>query len=179
MITTGHIYGLIGAALAIILSCIGSSIAVGKAGQMAGAIMSKDPSKFTSAMILTLLPSSQSLYGLIVAFLAILQMNILGEPSALFTTSDGISMLLLCLPAGVIGLVSALFQGKVAMTGMELCLKQEGQMGRAIIFAAFVEIFAIFSLVISLVGVTSINPTGVEQVPEIVETATEALRALI
>lgn len=174
--TMGHIYGLIGAALAIILSSIGSSIAVGKAGQMAGAIMSKDPSKFTSSMILTLLPSSQSLYGLIVAFLAISQMEILTGPNPSFSTNDGLSMLLLCLPAGVIGLISALFQGKVAMTGMELCLKQEGQMGRAIIFAAFVEIFAIFALVISLVGVVSIQPTGSENVIPVVP---EIFRSLI
>ncbi len=177
--TTGHIYGLIGAALAIILSSIGSSIAVGRAGQMAGAIMSKDPSKFTSSMILTLLPSSQSLYGLIVAFLAISQMKILGTPDPLFSTSDGLSMLLLCLPAGVIGLISALFQGKVAMTGMELCMKQEGQMGRAIIFAAFVEIFAIFALVISLVGVVSIKATGTPSLDIPVEEAVKALTALI
>ena len=54
----GYVYGSIGAVLAIVVSSIGSCIGVGKAGQLAGGFLSKDPSKFTAMLILQLLPAT-------------------------------------------------------------------------------------------------------------------------
>lgn len=149
----GLMWAAIGAALAIILASIGSSIGVGRAGMMAGGILSKDPSKFGQVLILQLLPATQGMYGFIVSFIAMLNLGFIGGSPVTITVAQGLTVLGLCLPVGIIGLVSAVFQGKVAMTGMELCVKQDKQMGRAMTMAALVEIFAIFSFVVSLLGV--------------------------
>lgn len=152
----GHVYGCIGAALAIILASVGSCIGVGRAGQMAGGILSKDPSKFGGLLILQLLPATQGIYGFIIAFMAMMKMGLIGGSDIVFNKYQGLSMLAVCLPIAIIGFASAIFQGKVAMTGMELSVKQEGQTGKAIIMAALVEIFAIFSFVISLIAILNI-----------------------
>lgn len=149
----GYVIGVIGASLAMILSGIGSSIAVGRAGMLAGGLMSKGQGKFGNMLILQLLPATQGLYGFIVTFMAFLNMGVIGGAASTMTLSAGVAMFFACMPVGVIGLASALFQGKVAMAGMELCVKQDKQMGRAMTMAALVEIFAIFSLVVSLLAV--------------------------
>lgn len=149
----GHFYALLGAALAILLSGIGSSIGVGRAGQAASALMSKDPSKFGNAMVLQLLPSSQGLYGFVVAFMVLVRLNILGGAPAAITVGQGWSIFALCLPIAFVGLFSAIMQGNVVVGGINLLGKQDKQMGHAILLAVMVEIFAIFSLIVSLLGV--------------------------
>ncbi len=149
----GIVYGCLGAALAIILSAIGSCIGVGKAGQMAGGLLSKDPSKFMSMLILQLLPATQGLYGFIVAFMAFSRMGIMGGTIQALTTAQGLSILIACLPIGILGLVSAIFQGRVVMAGMEMCFKQDKQSGHALTMSVLVEIFAIFAFVVSLMAI--------------------------
>lgn len=160
----GIVYGCLGAALAIVLSAIGSCIGVGKAGQMAGGLLSKDPSKFTAMLILQLLPATQGLYGFIVAFMAFSQMGLIGGTNFIFTEAHGLAMLAACLPIGVLGLTSAIFQGKVVMAGMEMCFKQDKQTGHALLMAVLVEIFAIFAFVISLMAVLGVSGMPVEAV---------------
>ncbi len=163
----GIVYGCLGAALAIVLSAIGSCIGVGKAGQMSGGLLSKDPSKFTQMLILQLLPATQGLYGFIVAFMAFSQMGLIGTTDFVFTTSHGLALLAACLPIGIIGLASAIYQGKVVMAGMEMCFKQDKQTGHALLMAVLVEIFAIFAFVISLMAVLGVSGIPVEKPLEI------------
>ncbi len=54
------------------------------------------------------------------------------------------------LPIGLVGLVSAIYQGKVAASGVGIIAKKPGEMGKAILFAAMVETYAILSLLVSL-----------------------------
>ena len=177
--TMGHVYGVLGAAIAIILANIGSAIGVSRAGQMAGGIMSKDPSKFITTLVLQLLPASQGLYGLVTAFMAMTRLGLFGGSwVAGFTTSDGLSMLFLCLPVGIIGLISAIMQGNVCMSSMEMCIKQEGQFGKGIVMAVLVEVFAIFGLVLSLMGVMMIQPSGIASGEPIVNQAISMLSLL-
>lgn len=149
----GHFYALLGAALAILLSGIGSSIGVGRAGQAASALMSKDPAKFGNAMVLQLLPSSQGLYGFVVAFMVLVKLNILGGAPVALTVSQGLAILALCMPIALVGCFSAIMQGNVVVGGINLLGKQDKEMGHAILLAVMVEIFAIFSLIVSLLGV--------------------------
>lgn len=164
----GYVYGSIGAVLAIVVSSIGSCIGVGKAGQLASGFLSKDPSKFTAMLILQLLPATQGLYGFIVAFMALSQLGMLGG-GVVVNNYEGLAMLVACLPITVIGFVSAIFQGKVVMAGMEMCVKQEGQTGHALLMAVLVEIFAIFSFVISLLAVLGVLGTGITMPAETVD----------
>ena len=149
---SGNWLAFLGAALAVIVAGIGSCIGVGRAGQASAGLLSKDPSKFGSVLVLQLLPATQGMYGFVIGFMVFMRMGVLGSPVTL-TTAEGLAMFLFCMPIAIIGLVSAIFQGKVAIGGINLVGKQEGQMGHAMTMTVLVEIFAILSFAISFLGV--------------------------
>ena len=66
---TGSTFAVLGAALAVILSGMGSSKGVGIAGEAGTGVLTEDPSKFGRVLILQALPGTQGIYGLLVAFL--------------------------------------------------------------------------------------------------------------
>lgn len=148
----GHFYALLGAAVAVLFACVGSAIGVGRTGQAASALMSKDPSKWGDVLIVQLLPSSQGLYGFVVAFIAFMKVGLLGGLQP-FTVEQGLTILVLCFPVGLVGMVSAVIQGNVICSGIQLMAKQDNQKGHVITMAVFVELFAIFAFLISLLGI--------------------------
>lgn len=135
---------LLGAALAFFLAAIGSSRGVGIAGQAAAGVVAEDPSKFALTMILQALPSTQSIYGLVITII------MLGNISADMTAAQGVAMFMAGLPVGIIGLISGVYQGKVAAAGINLIAKRPEAFGNAMIFAINVELFAIFSFAASI-----------------------------
>ena len=78
---------LLGAVLAALLSGIGSAIGVGMAGEAAAGALTEDPSKFGKVLILQLLPGTQGIYGLLIAFLVFIKVNLFGEVYALSATT--------------------------------------------------------------------------------------------
>lgn len=148
----GLFYALLGAALAVLFACTGSAIGVGRSGQAANALLSKDPSKFGTVLVLQLLPATQGLYGFVVAFMVMFKVGVIGTLATL-TNGQGLAIMALCLPMAIGGLSSAIMQGNVVVSGINLVGKQDKMMGRAITMAVLVEIFAIFSFIISLLGV--------------------------
>ena len=66
----GLALGLLGAALAAALACIGSAKGTGIAGEAGAGLVSEDPSKFGKAMIMQVIPGTQGLYGFVIWFLA-------------------------------------------------------------------------------------------------------------
>ncbi len=157
--TMGNVYGIIGAVLAVVLACIGSAIGVSRAGQASAGLLTKDTSKFGNVLVLQLLPASQGLYGFVVAFLAVfVKINVMGEMNML-TFSEGIALLCICVPIGVVGFFSAIMQGNVAVAGINLIGKQDKQLSKAIIMTAMVEIFALFAFIVSILGVLGLTVT--------------------
>ncbi|GHV15741.1 hypothetical protein FACS1894219_12690 [Clostridia bacterium] len=147
-IFTGTNLALLGAALAAGLAGMGSAHGVGIVGVASAGLLSEDPSKFGSALILQALPGTQGIYGLITAFLLIfIKLGNLGET---IPVADGLYYLAACLPIALVGFYSAIFQGKVAVSGISLIAKRPGEVGKAIIGAAMVETYAIFALLVSL-----------------------------
>ena len=69
---------LLGAALAALLPGMGSAHGVGKTGQAAAGVVTEDPSMFGKVLVLQLLPGTQGIYGLLIAFIALSQTGILG-----------------------------------------------------------------------------------------------------
>jgi len=65
----GVVFGVLGAALAVLLSGIGSARGVGIAGQAAAGLVIDEPEKFGKAMVLQLLPGTQGLYGFVIGLL--------------------------------------------------------------------------------------------------------------
>ena len=149
-IFTGNNIALLGAALASILAGMGSARGVGLVGEAAAGLLSEDPSKFGKALILQALPGTQGIYGLITAFLIIFKMGVLSGSAVELTVAQGSYFLMASLPIAIVGLYSAIRQGKVAAAGISLIAKRPKEVGKAITSAALVETYAIFALLVSL-----------------------------
>jgi len=65
----GGFLAVLGGALAVILSGMGSAKGVGIVGQAAAGLLSEEPDRFGQTLLLQALPGTQGIYGLIVAFL--------------------------------------------------------------------------------------------------------------
>jgi V/A-type H+-transporting ATPase subunit K len=152
----GIVFALLGAALSALLSCIGSAMGVGLAGEAAAGLVTEDPSKFGKAMLLQLLPGTQGLYGVIVAFITLLQIGVLGG-GAKVSLAKGLLYLFACLPMGLVGLWSAIHQARVSAAGIGIIAKRIEEFGKAMVFAAMVEFYALLALLISFLSVIGIS----------------------
>lgn len=141
---------LIGIFLAVTLTGIGSAKGVGIVGQAGAGLLTEEPTMFGKVLGLQALPMTQGIYGLLTAFLVMFFAGFMDGSFTELTMLDGVYYLLACLPIGVVGLVSALHQAKVAAAGVQLLGKQKDKLGQAITSAALVETYAIFALLISL-----------------------------
>ena len=153
----GIVYALLGAAVAVFLSGAGSALGVGIAGQAASGVVSEDPSKFAKVLILQLLPGTQGLYGLIIGFVTLSKIGLLGGGAAEISVTTGLLILAACLPIGIVGLISGRSQGKTAAASIGIIAKKPDQFGKAMLFPAMVETYAILELLISFLAVTSIQ----------------------
>ncbi|OLR56530.1 permease [Hornefia porci] len=146
---TGNVWALIGAAVAA-LAGIGSAMGVGIAGQAAAGVLAEDPKKFGKTLILQALPGTQGIYGLLMAFLIFIRIGLLGGGMQDLSLSQGLFVFASALPVGLIGIWSGIAQGKAAAAGIMLLGKRPDQMAKGIIYAAMVETYAIFGLLVSI-----------------------------
>ncbi len=144
---------ILGASLAVALACGGSAKGVGIAGQAAAGVTAEDPSKFTRVLIMQLLPGTQGIYGLLVAFLVLSRFNILSGNLAGITIAQGAEALGACLPIAIAGLISGMYQGKASAASIGLIAKRPEQFARAMLFPAMVETYAILALLVSILVV--------------------------
>lgn len=152
----GIALALLGAASAALFAGIGSAIGVGRAGQAAAGVVTEDPSQFSRVLILQLLPGTQGIYGMLVTFIAMTQIGVLGG-APVETVAEGLGYFLACMPIAVVGLISAYHQGKTSIASIGLVAKKPDQFGRAILFPAMVETYAILALLISIIAVTQVR----------------------
>ena len=141
----GIVYALLGAALAVLLAGAGSALGVGVAGQAASGVVSEDPSKFAKVLIMQLLPGTQGIYGLLVGFITLSKVGLLG---------GGIKEV--SVATGIVGLISGKSQGKTAAAAIGIVAKKPEQFGKAMLFPAMVETYAILALLISILAVSAI-----------------------
>ena len=153
----GIVYALLGAAVAVFLAGTGSAIGVGIAGQAASGVVTEDPSKFAKVLIMQLLPGTQGIYGLLVGFITLSKVGLLGGSVADLDVKTGLLILAACLPIGIVGLLSAISQGKTAAAAIGIVAKKPDQFGKAMLFPAMVETYAIIALLISILAVTAIQ----------------------
>jgi V/A-type H+-transporting ATPase subunit K len=146
---TGNVFALMGAAVAA-MAGIGSAMGVGIAGQAAAGVLAEDPKKFGKTLILQALPGTQGIYGLLMAFLIFIRIGLLGGGMVDLTVSQGLYILASGIPIGLVGIWSGIAQGKAAAAGVMLLGKRSNQMAKGIIYAAMVETYAIFALLISI-----------------------------
>ena len=155
--TLGLALALSGAALAVLLSGVGSAIGVGMTGEAAAGVVTEDPSKFGKVLILQLLPGTQGLYGLIIAFFTMTQIGLMGgDPNISF--AKGLAYFAACMPIGIVGLISAKMQAKATVSCIAMFAKKPDQFSKGLVIPAMVETYAILALLISFLAVLSIGP---------------------
>lgn len=156
MNSLGLALAITGAAFAALFAGIGSAKGVGLVGEAAAGLVSNDPSKFSKALILQLLPGTQGLYGLLVAVLLLSRIGVLGGGAADISLAQGIMYFSAALPIAFGGLFSGIAQGRAAAAGVGIVSKKPDESGKAIIMAAMVETYAILALLISILIIYNI-----------------------
>lgn len=150
-IFNGTNLALLGAALAVIGSGIGSARGVGMVSEASAGVLTEAPEKFGSCLILQALPATQGIYGFVIAFLVVfLKLNALSGNITQLSLLDGMYLFVACLPIAIVGWISALKQARVATTGISVVAKRPEAVGKAIISAALVEMYAILAFLISI-----------------------------
>ena len=153
----GFAIAMLGAALAAVLPGIGSAKGTGMTGEAGAGLISQDPSKFGKALILQVIPGTQGLYGLVVFFVAIMQMGLLDGSAMDLSFVDGCRYFAACLPIGIGGLVTAASQGKVAAASVNLLAKNPDHWSKGMILCITVEFYAILSLLASMIMLLQIG----------------------
>lgn len=156
----GIVFALLGAALAVGLAGMGSAQGVGIAGQAAAGVVTEDPNKFAKVLILQLLPGTQGIYGLLIGFITLTQIGIMGGSSDI-SLIKGLLYLIACLPMAFVGYKSAIRQARASVSSISLVAKRPDQFGKAMIFPAMVETYAILALLISILAIFGINGLAV------------------
>ena len=154
--TLGVPMALLGAVLAALMAGIGSAIGVGMAGEAAAGALTEDPSKFGKVLILQLLPGTQGIYGLLIAFLTLSNIGILGG-SADISFAKGMLYFFACIPMAFVGLWSAKRQARASVASINLISRKPDQFGKSIILPAMVETYAVLALLVSLLAVANIG----------------------
>ena len=152
----GIVYAVVGAVLAALMAGIGSAKGVGAAGQAGAGVVTEDPSKFSKVLLLQLLPGTQGIYGLLVAFVTLNKIGALSGSLVQIDGATGLMMFFACLPMAIVGLISAIHQGNTSIASIGLVAKKPEQFGKAMLFPAMVETYAILALLISILAVNGI-----------------------
>ena len=153
----GAIWATAGAVCAALFAGIGSAIGVGITGQASAGVVSENPDLSGKCLLLQLLPGTQGIYGLLIAVVIALNSGLMsGDVSALSTTT-GVRFLIAGLPIAIGGLVSAIYQGKVAVAGINMVAKKPTESGKGMVMAIMVETYAVLSLLISVLLVNGIK----------------------
>jgi len=154
----GLTFALTGAALAVFLAGIGSAIGLAAASQSATAVLSEKTERYGSLMLLVVLPSTQGIYGFVVALFVLIKLNMFAGGVSPILWHQGLEILAACLPVGIGGLFSAIHQGRTGAAGILMTAKRPEMAFKAgVVYAAMVELYAILgfltSLLIILMGI--------------------------
>ena len=147
---TGLGYAILGAALAAILAGIGSAIGVGITGQASAGVVSENPDLFGKLLVIEALPGTQGIYGFLAAIMVMIRIGMLGGTPVELTVDKGFEFFLACMPIAIVGLLSAIYQGKVAVSAIHMTAKQPDASARGITMTALVETYAILALLVSI-----------------------------
>ncbi len=152
----GVLLALLGAVLAALVAGIGSAVGVGMSGEAAAGVVTEEPSLFSKVLVLQLLPGTQGIYGLLIGFVTLTQIGIMGGSSDI-SVIKGLLYLVSCLPMAFVGYKSAIRQARASVASIGLVAKRPDQFGKAMIFPAMVETYAILALLISILAIFGIN----------------------
>ena len=120
-------------------------------------LFQKTWASLVKVLIMQLLPGTQGIYGLLVGFITLSKIGLLGGGMLELTPQQGLLVLAACLPIGIVGLISGKSQGKTSAAAIGIVAKKPEQFGKAMLFPAMVETYAILALLISILAVTNLQ----------------------
>lgn len=135
-------FNMVGPAIALGLSSIGSSIGCCIAGMASHAAMARTEEGHGKFIGLAAAPSSQIIYGFILMLLM--------SKKVLAGSLSPISAIAIGVASGAAIMISAIYQGKVAATGIQASVKQPSVYGKCFAAVGIIESFALFAFVFAL-----------------------------
>ncbi|MBP9841436.1 MAG: ATP synthase subunit C [Simkaniaceae bacterium] len=133
---------VIGPAIVLALGCIGSAIGCGIAGMASHGVMSRVEDNHGKFIGMSAMPSSQSIYAFVLMLLmhqSIQAHRLSGLEGIGLGTSVGLAIML-----------SAIYQGMCAATGIQASAKQPAVFGKCFAALGIVESFSLFAFVFAL-----------------------------
>ena len=153
----GNVLAISGGALAVILGGIGSVLGVATAGRSAAGVVAEDPDKFGSVLLLQALPGTQGIYGMLIAFILMGKIGLLGGAAVELTTAQGWQLFAACMPIAILGLLSAIWQGKTASAAIAMVAKRGDTAGKGLTMTVMVETYALLALLASILMINGIQ----------------------
>ena len=135
-------YGMIGPALVLGLACIGSAIGCGIAGMASHAIMSRVEENHGTFIGMSAVSASQSIYGFV---LMVLMRDSVRSGSLSPLGGIGIGLFV-----GLALLISSVYQGRCAASGIQAAAKQPAIIGKCFAALGIVESISLFAFVFAL-----------------------------
>lgn len=135
-------YAMVGPALALGLGCIGSSIGCGIAGMASHAVMSRVEENHGTFIGMSAVAASQSIYGFV--------LMILMKSSIIAGTLSPLSAIGIGLASGLALMISSIYQGMCAASGIQASAKQPAIIGKCFAALGIVESFSLFAFVFAL-----------------------------
>lgn len=135
-------FNMVGPAIVLSLSAIGSATGCYIAGAASHAVMSRVEEGHGKYIGMSAAPASQSIYGFILMLLM--------SKAILAGTFSPVSGIAMGLFSGLAIGASAVFQGKVCATGIQASAKQPAIFGKCFAAVGIIESFALFTLVFSI-----------------------------
>ena len=135
-------FDMIGPAIVLGLGCLGSAVGCGIAGMASHGVMARVDENHGKFIGMSALPSSQAIYAFILMLLMrnAINANTLSPASAIgIGTSVGLAVM-----------VSSIYQGMCAATGIQAAAKEPGIYGKCFAALGIVESFSLFAFVFAL-----------------------------
>ncbi|HUW61466.1 MAG TPA: V-type ATP synthase subunit K [Candidatus Bathyarchaeia archaeon] len=148
----GRGLAIAGAGLAVGMGCAGSGKGIGVASQAATGVLSEKPNLFGQILVLVALPGTQGIYGFITAILIFMYSGLING-TYMVAPNTGVALLVLGFGVGLALYTSAVWQGEASAASISLVARRAEEFGRAILFPALVETYAVIAL---LAGILSI-----------------------
>lgn len=148
---------IFGASAAVAMAGIGSAMGIARSASVGLGAMQEDAGLFLPSLVLSALPGTQGIYGFIIGFLALKWSGVFGGNTSVLTINAGWNYFFAAMPVAFAGMVSAVFQGKVCASGIQLAAREPSQWTRGMIMAVFVEFYAILGFLASILVLSNIK----------------------
>jgi V/A-type H+-transporting ATPase subunit K len=165
-IQIGHGFCYAGAGLAFGLACSGSAWGIAIAARQAAGVLREKPELFGRMLVMIALPGTQGFYGFIAAILMMTQTGLFGGGPLKVSLGTGLALFFVGIGDGLAQFISAIHQGNASAAGISLLARRPEAAGKAILFPAFVETYAVVALLATILFIVFLTqPVALQSLP--------------